>query len=221
MTPVLAGDGLYRFFHHGDDEVVALAGVSIRVEPGEFVAVLGPSGSGKSTLLACLGGLDEPDGGTVTVQGTQLTRRPERHRARVRGELVGVLFQTGNLIEHLSIEGNIALARGLSGRPRAGATDVDVLDQLGLGHRRQSLPCELSGGEAARAALAVACANAPAVLLADEPTGEVDSATARTVVALLRSRADAGAGVVVGTHSEVIARVADHVVHLRDGKVIA
>jgi len=221
MTPVLEADGLYRFFHHGDDEVVALAGVSLRVESGEFVAVLGPSGSGKSTLLACLGGLDEPDGGTVTVQSTKLTRRSERDRARVRAEFIGVLFQSSNLIEHLSVEANVELARGLGRRRDRDRAVVDVVDELGIGHRRHSLPSELSGGEAARAAVAVACANAPAVLLADEPTGEVDSATARTVVALLRSRADSGAGVVVVTHSDVIARVADSVVHLRDGKVIA
>jgi putative ABC transport system ATP-binding protein len=223
MTTVLAAEGLYRFFHDGDDEVVALAGVSVSVEPGEVVAVLGPSGSGKSTLLSCLGGLDEPDGGTVTVQGRQMTRRSERERARLRAELVGVLFQSRNLLEHLTVEGNVTLARRLACRQRPAlvADDDGLLERLGIAHRRHSLPRELSGGETARAALAVACANEPRVLLADEPTGEVDSTTARTVVGLLRSRADDGAGVVVVTHSDAIARVADTVVHLRDGKVIA
>jgi putative ABC transport system ATP-binding protein len=221
MTPVLAAEGLYRFFHDGDDEVIALAGVSMRVERGEVVAVLGPSGSGKSTLLACLGGLDEPTGGTVTVQGHQMTRRPERERARLRAELVGVLFQSRNLFEHLTVEGNLELARRLTRRRHRAAIDDDLLSRLGIAHRRHAYPAELSGGETARAALAISCANEPAVLLADEPTGEVDSATARSVVALLRSRADAGAGVVVVTHSDAIARVADSVVHLRGGKVSA
>jgi putative ABC transport system ATP-binding protein len=222
MTPVLAADGLYRFFHEGDDEVVALAGISMRVEPGEVVAVLGPSGSGKSTLLACLGGLDEPNGGTVTVQGRQMTRRPERERARLRAEFIGVLFQSRNLVEHLTVEENIELTRRLTRRRRRrAAADDDLLDRLGIAHRRHAYPDELSGGETARAALAVSCANDPAVLLADEPTGEVDSATARSVIALLRSRADAGAGVIVVTHSDAIARVADNVVHLRDGRVSA
>jgi putative ABC transport system ATP-binding protein len=221
MTAVLEADGLYRFFHDGDDEVVALAGVSLRLEPGEMVAVLGPSGSGKSTLLACLGGLDEPDGGRVIVQGRQMTRRPERVRTRLRAELVGVLFQSGNLVQHLTIEGNVDLARRLARRQPRVTQDSDLLDRLGVGHRRHAYPAELSGGETVRAALAVSCANDPAVLLADEPTGEVDSTTARSVVGLLRSRADNGAGVVVVTHSDAIARVADNVVHLRDGKVIA
>ncbi len=221
MTPILAADGLYRFFHDGDDEVVALAGVSVQVEPGEVVAVLGPSGSGKSTLLACLGGLDEPDAGTVTVCRRRMSRRPERERARLRAELVGVLFQSGNLIDHLTVDGNVALGKALIGRRRHATAGDDLLDQLGIAHRRHAFPRDLSGGETARAAIAVACANRPALLLADEPTGEVDSTTARTIVALLRSRADEGAGVVVVTHSDAIARIADTVIHLRDGKVVA
>jgi putative ABC transport system ATP-binding protein len=227
MTPVLTADNLYRFFHDGDDEVVALAGVSVRVDRSELLAVLGPSGSGKSTLLGCLGGLDEPDGGRVVVDGQQLTRRTERERAQLRAERIGVLFQTGNLLGHLTVEANLRLARRLAharSKPgeQRGSAHADLLDRLGIAHRRAALPSELSGGETVRAGLAVACANDPAVLLADEPTGEVDSATARTIVELLRSYAsEHGAAVIVVTHNDTLARVADNVIHLRDGKVIA
>ena len=144
------------------------------IAPGEFVAVVGPSGSGKSTLLSCLAGLDEPDGGTVRIAGTRITRRPEPDRARLRAQLVGVLTQSGNLFAHLSVEQNIALARRLGGTRRSGRSR-DRLAGLGLEHRRHARPGTLSGGETVRAGLALALANDPVVLLADEPTGELDT----------------------------------------------
>jgi putative ABC transport system ATP-binding protein len=216
---VIEAKGLYRFFHEGDEEVVALAGVSLRIEGGELVAVMGPSGSGKSTLLSCLGALDEPDGGMVRVDGQPISRRPEPERARFRARHIGVLFQAGNLIGHLTVEENVRLARRLvSGR--GSNADPTLLERLGLADRRTALPEQLSGGEAARAGLAVACANDPNVLLADEPTGEVDSATEAEVILLLREQARRGAAVIVVTHSHAVTRAADRVLHLDDGRLM-
>ena len=220
MTAALEAQSLYRFFHAGDDETLALQGVSFEVEPGELVAVTGPSGSGKSTLLACLAGLDEPDGGMVRVNGERLSRRSEEQRARLRARTIGVLFQQVNLVAHLSVQANVSLARRLAGDGGAAAqTSADTLAQVGIASRAHARPSQLSGGELARAGLAVALANDPEVLLADEPTGELDDATALRVLALLRERAEAGAAVLVVTHSPDIARQADRELRLRDGRL--
>lgn len=219
MTPVLSAESLYRFFHAGDDETLALRGVSLAVEPGELVAVTGPSGSGKSTLLACLAGLDEPDGGLVRVDGERLSRRPEASRAELRARLVGMLFQQANLVGHLSVEDNVALAQRLGGKVTGPAWRRDVLERCGIASRAHARPSQLSGGELARAGTAVALANDPSVILADEPTGELDEATAARVMGLLRERADAGAAVLVVTHSPGVAAATDREIRLRDGRV--
>jgi putative ABC transport system ATP-binding protein len=218
MTAALEARDLYRFFHAGDEETLALRGVSISVEGGEMLAVTGPSGSGKSTLLACLAGLDEPDGGMVRVAGHAVSRRPEPERAALRARHIGMLFQSANLLEHLTVDQNLALAQALTGTPDADQR-AGLLDELGLGQRRHAHPSQLSGGEAARAGLAVALANDPAVLLADEPTGEVDASTERLVLALLRRRTDTGGAVVIVTHSPGVAAAADRTVVLTDGMV--
>nr|WP_312627942.1 ABC transporter ATP-binding protein [Pseudofrankia sp. BMG5.37] len=178
----------------------------------------GPSGSGKSTLLACLAGIDEPDGGTVTVAGRRLSHRLEAERARLRASLVGLLFQSANLLAHLTVARNIQLVRRLVHGPVATPVD-DLLDQLGIGRRGGAYPAELSGGELARAGLAVALANDPVVLLADEPTGELDLATERAVLELLRARARAGLAVVIASHSPAVAAAADRTVSLTDGRL--
>jgi putative ABC transport system ATP-binding protein len=219
VTPALQADSLYRFFHAGDDEALALQGVSLAVDPGELIAVVGPSGSGKSTLLACLAGLDDPDGGTVRLAGERLSRRSEEERARLRARHVGILFQEHNLVEHLSVEDNVRAAQRLAGNDDVGRRAA-VLERVGLTRRARSRPSRLSGGELARAGLAVALANDPAVVLADEPTGELDSGTAAGILALLRERAQGGSAVVVVTHSPEAAAAADRVVHLRDGRVV-
>src|SRR5690242_4090972 len=174
--PLVDGRELYRFFHIGDDETFALRGVSVSVHAGEMVAVVGPSGSGKSTLLACLAGLDEPDGGHVTIAGQRITRRDEATRARLRAWWIGMLLQSGNLLEHLSVAQNIGAAQALAaraprGQPLAGTGPATgpgadgsrpdgqtLLDDVGLGERATARPSMLSGGEAARAGLAVAMA---------------------------------------------------------------
>ncbi|MEO9137870.1 MAG: ATP-binding cassette domain-containing protein [Jatrophihabitans sp.] len=216
VAPALDACALHRFFHSGDEETQALRGVTITVQPGEFVAIVGPSGSGKSTLLSCLAGLDEPDGGTVRIGGTRITRRPEAERARLRARLIGVLTQTGNLLNHLSVAQNIALARHLAGESRL---RDDHLEELGLSHRAHARPDTLSGGETVRAGLAVALANDPPVLLADEPTGELDSTTEAQVLAILTRRAHNGTALLVASHSAAVAAAADRVITLRNGAV--
>ena len=221
MIPVLEARNLYRFFHAGDDETLALQGVSVEVEPGEVVAVTGPSGSGKSTLLACLAGLEEPDGGQVRVGGERMTRQPEEARARLRAERIGVLYQQANLVGHLSVLDNVALAQRLGSDSDGAARRDELLERCGIAHRGGAGPAQLSGGELARAGLAVALANDPAVLLADEPTGELDSHTAARITELIREHAEAGTAILVATHSPEVAAAADRGVALRDGRVEA
>jgi putative ABC transport system ATP-binding protein len=239
IGPLVDGRELYRFYHIGDDETFALRGVSVTVHAGEMVAVVGPSGSGKSTLLACLAGLDEPDGGYVMIAGQRITRRDEATRSRLRARWVGMLLQSGNLIEHLSVAQNIRAAqalvprapgRGLRSRTRRGGDaghdggtchgPATLLDEVGLAGRASARPSTLSGGEAARAGLAVAMANDPPVLLADEPTGEVDRQAEAQMLELLHGRAARGKAVVVVTHSESVAAAADRVVRMVDGRLI-
>ncbi|RSM42644.1 ABC transporter ATP-binding protein [Amycolatopsis balhimycina DSM 5908] len=216
-APALEARDLYRFFRTGDDETLALRGVSLTVQRGETVAVVGPSGSGKSTLLACLAGLDEPAGGTVRVGGERMTHRREADRARLRADRIGVLLQARNLVPHLDVRANIRLARRAAGRGRVRADEL--IEQVGLTCRGRAVPAQLSGGELARAGLAVALANDPDVILADEPTGELDGATEQEVLSLLRERTGRGAGLLVVTHSAEVVRIADRVVTLQDGAV--
>ena len=217
--PIVAAHDLYRFFHAGEDETFALRGVSLSVEPGELIAVVGPSGSGKSTLLACLAGLDEPDGGSVSIAGERITRRPEADRARLRARWIGIVRQTGNLLQHLTVGENVQLARSIAGGRGDEIAIDDLLDEVGVRDRSGHVPSTLSGGEAARAGLAVALANDPPLLLADEPTGEVDAGNEQLVLELLQQRAARGRGVLLVTHSTRAARAADRVLQLRDGSI--
>lgn len=214
----LEAHDLYRFYHAGDDETLGLRGVSLAIQPGEMVAVTGPSGSGKSTLLNCLAGLDEPDGGWVAVAGERLTRRAGADRARLRGRRIGVLRQFGNLLDHLSLKQNLLIATTLGGSCRRARIDT-VLDAVGIAHRADALPSQLSGGELARAGLALALVNEPAILLADEPTGEVDAANEERLLDLVRARARDGGATLVVTHSPAVVAAADRVLHLVDGRL--
>jgi putative ABC transport system ATP-binding protein len=218
MIPIEAFE-LYRFYHSGDIETAALRGVSLKVESGEFVAIMGPSGSGKSTLLSCLAGLEEPDGGYVQVTGARMSRRSEAVRAALRARHIGILMQSGNLFEHLTLEGNIKLQMQLA--ESSDKTQIDsLLAQMGLTARRHAYPSQLSGGEAARGGLAVAlCAN-PQVLLADEPTGEVDADTEGYILNLLHERRKAGMAMLIVTHSKELAAQADRLLNIQDGRLI-
>ena len=215
---VLQARDVYRFFHTPEDEILALRGVDLVLDAGETVALMGPSGSGKSTLLACLSGLDEPDGGHVELLGRRLTRRPEGERARLRARHVGMLLQSGNLFEQLTVRENLILQMRLAGRFDAKRAGL-LLAEVGLAERGGVLPGQLSGGEAARAGLAVALAADPSVLLADEPTGEVDGETETAILDILDRRRGAGASNLIATHSQALAARADRVVHLLDGQV--
>lgn len=219
MTAPLEARDLYRFYHAASDETLALRGVSIAIESGELAAVTGPSGSGKSTLLACLAGLDEPDGGAVTIDGEQMSRRSEATRAAIRARSIGMLFQSTNLLQQLTVAENVYFAQRLV-RRRDARDAQTLLDELGIADRARARPSELSGGELARAGLAVALANRPKVLLADEPTGELDHANAVRLIAQLRDHVRAGAAAVVVTHSRALASEADRVIALRDGRVV-
>jgi putative ABC transport system ATP-binding protein len=216
--PVLQARSLYRFYRAGDEETLALQGVSLTLRLGEFVAVTGPSGSGKSTLLACLAGMDDPDGGSVHVAGQRISHRREPERAHIRARHVGMLFQQDNLLDHLTVRNNLALVRSLAGR-RGRADRPDMLGLLGMSDRADAYPGQLSGGELARAGLAVALANAPALVLADEPTGELDSATETRVLELLSEAAARGTAVLVASHSPAVAAAATRVLRLTDGRI--
>jgi len=220
MSAVMTAHSLYRFFHAGDEETLALQGVSLTLEPGEVVAVSGPSGSGKSTLLLCLAGLDEPDGGTVEVAGERVSRRPEEERARLRSRHIGVLYQQANLIGQLSVRDNMSLAQRVTDSPTGDDWREQVLESCGIARRAGARPSQLSGGELARAGLAVALAAAPAVVLADEPTGELDEDSVERVVGLLRRQAERGGAVLIVTHSSEVAGRCDREIRLRDGRVV-
>jgi putative ABC transport system ATP-binding protein len=218
---VLRARELYRFYRVGDEETLALRGVSLAVPGGKLVTVAGPSGSGKSTLLACLAGLDEPDGGSVYVLQTRISHRPEHERSALRARHIGTLFQSANLLEHLTVRRNIELAQRIArahDRRRDRPSVDTLLDAVGLTPRSGARPSELSGGEAVRAGLAVALANNPDLLVADEPTGELDGETEADVLRLIRNQADRGTAVIVASHSAAVAAMADEVIQLKDGQ---
>ncbi len=220
--PLVEAHELYRFYHIGDDETLALRGVTLTVAPGEVVAITGPSGSGKSTLLSCLAGLDEPDGGYVVVAGARITRRPEPERAAIRARNLGVLMQSGNLFDHLSVADNVKMQLHLAGKSPSTVSQTvsQTLAAVGLEDRKDARLGELSGGEAARAGLAVAMAAQPSVLIADEPTGDVDATTETLILDALQARAASGGAVILATHSREVAAAANRVIRLRDGRIV-
>lgn len=216
MKP-LEARGLHRFYRRGGNEVAALLDVTLTCDAGETVAVTGASGSGKSTLLGLLAGVDDPDGGSVHVAGLRLSHQSPAVSARLRAQYIGVLTQSSGLLGHLSVLENVRFAASL--RSGSGAAPDELLEGLGLRLVRQSRPRTLSGGESARAGLAVALAGAPAVLLADEPTAEVSGAEEDTILDLLRRWRPRDGATVIVTHSGPVAAHADRIVHLTDGRL--
>ena len=217
----LSLQGIDKRFRRGFEDVVALAGVDLDLAPGEFLALVGPSGSGKSTLLHLAGGLDRPDAGRVFVAGTDLATLSAGERARLRRRHVGFVFQFFHLIPTLSVAENVGLPLLLD-RVRAVQGPVtEMLERVGLAHRASHLPGELSGGEMQRAAIARALVARPELLLADEPTGNLDSATGQEILDLLAERVrDTGAALLMVTHDHGAASRADRVVSLKDGRLV-
>jgi putative ABC transport system ATP-binding protein len=220
-APVLEAVRLGKRYRLGEVEIRALDDVSLRIAPGAFVAVMGPSGSGKSTLLHLLGLLDEPDEGTVRLAGTDTRGMDDDALTALRRERIGFVFQTFELIPNLSARENALLPAEVAGRRAAGeARLVELADRLGVADRLEHRPAQLSGGQRQRVALARALVNDPVVVLADEPTGNLDSVAGQEVLDLLRAGVDEqGWTVVMVTHDPNAAMVADRIVFLRDGRV--
>ena len=214
--------GVYKTLKSGDRVLEVLKPVDLTVEPGQVLAIMGPSGSGKSTLLGLIAGLDAPSGGSIQIDGDEITGLSEDQLAVLRGRKVGIIFQSFNLIPNLTAEENIALPlelSGVDGDPAARARNL--LSEVGLSERGHHYPVQLSGGEQQRVAIARAFAPRPALLLADEPTGNLDSATGDRIVELmLRLNREQGTTMVLVTHDPDLAQQADRIVHLRDGHIV-
>ncbi|MFG3038733.1 ABC transporter ATP-binding protein [Streptomyces sp. NPDC048330] len=222
QQPVLQLQNLTRVHGAGATEVHALRGIDLAVYPGELVAVMGPSGSGKSTLLTIAGGLDTPSSGRVIVEDTDITTAGVKQLAALRRRSIGYVFQDYNLIPALTAAENVALPRELDGisARKARVEALAALEEMGLGHLAERFPDEMSGGQQQRVAIARALVGDRRLVLADEPTGALDSETGESVLALLRSRCDAGAAGVLVTHEPRFAAWADRVVFLRDGAIV-
>ena len=222
MTPVLEARNLAKTYETGGAKVLGLRGVDISIERGEFVAVMGPSGCGKSTLLNLLAGLDRPTAGEVRLDGVRIDGLSETDLARLRRRKVGFVFQFFNLVPTLSAVENVELPLLLVGRRRREArrSANELLSDLGIPEKAEAAPAELSGGQQQRVALARALANRPDVVLADEPTGNLDSASARDVLGLFREARGRGQTLLLVTHDASVASAADRVIRLRDGLVV-
>jgi ABC-type lipoprotein export system ATPase subunit len=221
-TAVLLARGVRKEYGKGEGLVRAVDGVNLEVDPGETVAVMGPSGCGKSTLLHLLGGLDRPSGGEISLAGRRLDQMGEKALARMRRTAVGFVFQAFHLVDELTAVENVELPALLAGRsPRAARRRAaDLLDQVGLAERARFLPSALSGGQRQRVAIARALSNEPLVVLADEPTGNLDSAATVEVLRLFERLHHAGQTLLIVTHDERIAATADRLISMRDGAFV-
>jgi putative ABC transport system ATP-binding protein len=220
--PILEAKDVWKEYGAAALRVPALQGVNVAVEPGELLAIVGPSGCGKSTLLHVLGGIDVPTRGHVLLEGQDVGTLSDTARSLIRRRRLGFVFQKINLLPTLSAVENVALPLRIDGVPRAVARGraQAALDEVGIGPRADHLPHQLSGGEQQRVAVARAVIVKPAVLLADEPTGALDSANAAQIFALLRAAARAGQTIVMVTHDPLLAGQADRVIFMRDGKIV-
>jgi len=214
--------GLKRRYELGGDVVNALDGVDLDIARGEFLCLMGPSGSGKSTLLNLLGGLDSPTGGTITVEGSEITTLDDNDLAHYRQRMVGFVFQSFNLIPTMTALENVELPLIFSGAPPAErrARALAMLERVGLADRLKHRPIELSGGQQQRVAMARSLINEPAILLGDEPTGNLDSKTGEEVLAMLKQLNQDGQTVVLVTHDPRVSSFATRTIHLLDGRIV-
>ena len=221
MKAILETRNLVKYYGAGENLVKAIDHTDIRIEPGEFVAVVGRSGSGKSTLLHMMGGLDRPDSGQVLIEGRDIFRLKEDRLAVFRRRKIGFIFQSYNLVPALNVWENIVLPVGLDGRKVDREYVMDIVRKIGMEDRLQALPGTLSGGQQQRVAIARALASRPAIILADEPTGNLDSRTEIEVISLLKNCVtEYGQTLVMITHDETIAQMADRMIVIEDGKVV-
>ena len=219
--PIVIAVDLHRRFGEGEAAVEALDGVSLEQAAGAFTAIMGPSGSGKSTLMHVLAGLDQPTSGSVAIDGVELSTLDDRRLTELRRDKVGFVFQSFNLLPVLTAEENVVLPLKIAGRPVDEAWRAQLIETVGLGDRLAHHPSELSGGQQQRVAIARALISKPAVVFADEPTGNLDSASSAEVLRLLRRSVDElGQTVVMVTHDANAAAVADRVIVLDDGRVV-
>src|SRR5438552_2948479 len=223
MSAIIEAVDLRKTYRVGKIEVPALRSISFFVEKGEFVSVVGPSGSGKSTLFYLLGGLTQPDSGNVVLDGDDFAKLSDAERTRMRKRKIGFVFQKFNLLPTLSARSNIAIAQEISGNGDRDPAHFDrITGLLGLSKRLDHRPSELSGGEQQRVALARALINKPVIVLADEPTGNLDSKNSDIVLKMLRqSNQDLGQTVLMITHNPEAARYGDRIIHMRDGEIVA
>lgn len=219
---IIALSDVIRVYQEADVETIALRGIDLEIAPGEFVAIMGRSGSGKSTLLQLLAGSDRPTAGRVVVDGIDLSRADEDVRASLRGAHVGIVFQSQNLVPFLTLHENVVLSSVLAGRPVDRRAAVDFLARVGLEDRADHRPAQLSGGEQQRAALAAVLVTRAPIVLADEITGELDSANAELLLDLVAEiHIVDGMTLVLATHDPIVALRADRIVELRDGRVVS
>lgn len=220
VTETVRLDSVEKVYTRGSTSVAALAGVSLGFQKGTFTAVMGPSGSGKSTLLHCAAGLDEPTSGSITIDGVDLQGKSEKELTLLRRERIGFIFQAFNLLPALTVTQNIVLPLQLAGQKLNKSQVRQVIQSVGLSDRANHRPTELSGGQQQRVAIARAVVSRPAVIFADEPTGSLDTHTAREVLSLLAGSVhQGGQTIVMVTHDPVAASYADRVVFLADGKL--
>src|SRR5579871_4873025 len=223
MPPIIVAEDLRKTYHVGKVEVPALRGVSFTVERGEFMAVVGPSGSGKSTLFYLLGGLTQADSGRVVIDGEDFARLSDAQRTQMRKRKIGFVFQKFNLLPTLDAYSNITIAQDIAGikSQEQNGYFQRIVEMLGIAHRLHHRPAELSGGEQQRVALARALINRPAIVLADEPTGNLDSKNSQVVLDMLRhSKQELGQTVLMITHNPEAAAYGDRTIHMRDGQIV-